>query len=61
VAALELPGMNAGVTIAQPNRRLTGFEPIEVYVRGSDNQLWKLIFDGSSWDAWTRCGSLARR
>ena len=54
---LELVGMNEGVTIASaPTVVSPAPNQIEVYVRGSDNQLWKVSFDGSTWGSWVSLG-----
>jgi hypothetical protein len=54
---LELVGMDEGVTIAAaPTAISPAPGQIDIYVRGSDNQLWKLSFDGDTWGTWVSLG-----
>ncbi|MDT8307544.1 MAG: PKD domain-containing protein, partial [Anaerolineae bacterium] len=50
-------GMDEGVTIASaPTVVSPASGQIEVYVRGSDSQLWMLTFSGGAWGNWVSLG-----
>lgn len=54
---LELNGMDEGVTIGStPTAVSPASGKIEVYVRGSDHQLWQTTYDGSGWGSWSSPG-----
>jgi hypothetical protein len=54
---VELNGMPAGVTIASsPSALSPSVGQIDVYVRGSDDHLWQVHYNGSSWGTWTGGG-----
>ena len=54
---VELDGMPEGVTIASsPSAVSPSVGQIDVYVRGSDNHLWKVHYNGSTWGTWTGGG-----
>ena len=54
---LALEGMDEGVTIASaPTAVSTGSGQVEVYARGSDNQLWQVTYNGTSWGTWASLG-----
>jgi PKD repeat protein len=54
---LELEGMDEGVAIASaPTAVSPAAGQIEVYVRGSDNQLWRIQFVGGVWATWHSLG-----
>lgn len=54
---LDLGGMPAGVAIASaPAVVSPASGQMAVYVRGSDNQLWSALYNGSSWGSWTAGG-----
>lgn len=54
---LELAGMDEGVTIASaPTAVSPASGQIGVYVRGSDNQLWRIQFAGGVWGTWHSLG-----
>jgi len=50
---VELQGMPEGVTIASAPTAVARGSEIAVYVRGSDDQLWQVEYDGSSWGNWS--------
>jgi hypothetical protein len=50
---VELQGMPEGVTIASAPTAVARGSEIAVYVRGSDDQLWRVEYDGSSWGNWS--------
>ncbi len=54
---LDLGGMPAGVAIASaPAVVSPASGQMAVYVRGSDNQVWSALYNGSSWGSWTAGG-----
>jgi hypothetical protein len=54
---VKLIGMAEGVTIASTPAVISpSTEKIDVYVRGSDDHLWKVHYNGSAWGAWSGGG-----
>jgi hypothetical protein len=54
---VELNGMPEGTAIASsPTAVSPSAGQIDVYVRGSDNHLWKVHYNGSTWGSWTGGG-----